>query len=248
MMKTLFSLALVCLMLGASSRPAAAQVLSSPHSNAGVAVHVGSLGVGFDLAVRVSERLNVRGEFNTFTFNHDFDQDGITLAAQLKLRSVNAFLDWFPFGGGFHLSPGVMVHNGNEVNANAIVPGGRKFSLGDEDLTSNPANPVNGAANVSFKKIAPMLVLGWGNIVPRGNRRWSIPFELGVVLSKAPTALLSLGGSACDSNGNNCRNIATEPRLQADVAKEQANLNSDISDIEVLKLIPVFSLGFSFKF
>ena len=244
-MKTLFALALVCLMLGASSQNVAAQVLSSPSSNAGVAVHGGSLGLGFGLAVPVSERLNVRGEFNALSVNHDFDKDGITLAAQLKLRSVNAILDWFPFGGGFHLSPGVMLYNGNEVNANALVPGGRKFSLGDEDLTSNPANPVTGAANVSFKRVAPMLVLGWGNIVPRGERRWSIPFELGAVLSKAPTALLSLGGSACDTNGNNCRNIATEPRLQADLAKEQATMNSDL---EVLKFIPVLSLGFSYKF
>ena len=104
---------------------------------------------------------------------------------------------------------------------------------------------MTGAATVSFKRVAPMLVLGWGNIVPRGERRWSIPFELGVVFSKAPTGLLSLGGSACDANGNNCRNIAAEPRLQADLAKEQATMNSDL---EVLKLIPVLSLGFSYKF
>jgi len=100
-MKTLFAVALVCLMLGASSRTAAAQVLSSPSSNAGVAFHLGSLGLGFGLAVPVSERLNVRGEFNALSVNHDFDQDGITLAAQLKLRSVNAYLDCFPSAAAF---------------------------------------------------------------------------------------------------------------------------------------------------
>ena len=60
-------------------------------------------------------RANVRVGFNTFTFNRDFDDDGITLAAKLKLRSVSAYFDWFAFGGGFHISPGVMLYNGNEV-------------------------------------------------------------------------------------------------------------------------------------
>lgn len=245
-MKTVLALSLVLLMLGAGSRTAAAQVLSSPNSHAGVAFNVAApLGVGVDIAVPVSEKVNIRGGFNAFSFNRDFDDDGIEYAAQLRLRSVSAHLDWFPFGGGFHLSPGVMVYNGNEVNADAFVPGGSTFDLGDETLRSNPANPVTGTFDLSFKRVAPSVRLGWGNIVPRGTRRWSIPFELGVVFSNSPTALLSLGGSACASNGTNCRNIATEPQLQADLKQEQDQLNEDL---EVLKVIPVISLGFSFKF
>ena len=60
-----------------------------------------------------------------------------------------------------------------------------------------------------------------------------------------PTSTLSFGGSACNQTGTNCRNIATDPKLQADVAKEQVNMNSDLS---ILKVIPVLSLGFSYKF
>ena len=93
--------------------------------------------------------------------------------------------------------------------------------------------------------VAPSLLIGWGNIVPHGNRRWSIPFELGVVYSRAPTSTLTLGGSACNQNGTNCRNTATDPTLQADVTKEQNKMNSDLA---VLKILPVLSLGFSYKF
>ena len=138
-----------------------------------------------------------------------------------------------------------MLYNGNEVDANAFVPGGETFDLGDESLTSNPSNPVSGTAGVSFKKVAPSVRIGWGNIVPRGDRRWSIPFELGVVFSDSPTAVLSLVGSACARNGTNWRNIATDPQLQADVQNEQGQINDDLS---VLKVIPVISLGFSVKF
>lgn len=245
-MKTFFALALVCLMLGAGSRTAAAQALSSPNSHAGVAFNLSApLGLGVDIAVPVSEKVNVRGGFNAFSLSRDFDNDGITLAAQLRLRSVSAHLDWFPFGGGFHLSPGVMLYNGNEVNADARVPGGRTFDLGDESLISNPANPVTGTFAVSFKKVAPSVRLGWGNIVPRSTKRWSIPFEIGLVFSSSPTAALSLGGSACARNGTNCRNLATDPQLQADLNREVAQLNDDLT---VLKVIPVISVGYSFKF
>jgi len=211
----------------------------------GAGVKLSTLGVGFDGAVAATDRSNVRVGVNFFNFNHDFDNDGITLAAHLKLRSVTAQFDWFPTGGGFHVSPGLMIYNGNRVEATASVPGGQQFTLGNDRLLSNPSNPVNGDARVSFSKVAPEITIGWGNIAARGDRRWSIPVELGVVFSRAPTGTLSLGGSACLTNGTNCRNVATEPVLQADVRQQEANLNDDL---EVLKVIPVFSIGFGYRF
>jgi hypothetical protein len=224
--------------------PATAQDLG-PHSSAGIAVKVSTLGFGFDTAFPVLDRANVRVGFNAFTFNHDFDDDGITLGASLKMRSLSAYFDWFPFGGGFHVSPGVMIYNGNQVTALATVPAGHTFDLGDETYFSSAADPVNGTAKIAFEKVAPSLLIGWGNIIPHGNRRWGIPFEFGVVYSRAPTATLAYGGSACNQSGTNCRNISTDPTLIANVAKEQTKMNSDLSP---LKIIPVFSLGFSYKF
>jgi hypothetical protein len=211
----------------------------------GVAAKVSTLGYGFDGAVSVTEKSNVRVGFNFLNFNHDFDNDGITLAAHLKLRSVTAAFDWFPFAGGFHVSPGIMIYNGNRVEAEALVPAGRTFDLGNDKLLSNPSNPVSGSAKVAYEKVAPAITFGWGNIATRGDRRWTIPVELGLVFSRAPTATLSLGGSACLQNGSNCRNIATEPLLQADVRQEEADLNDDLS---VFKLIPVISVGFGYRF
>jgi hypothetical protein len=223
----------------------AGEARSQTDSHAGVGVKVGTLGIGFDGAVPVADRVNVRAGVNFFNFNHDFDNEGITLAAQLKLRSVHAQVDLFPFAGGFRVSPGLMLYNGNRVEATAFVPAGMTFDLGDEQLISNPSNPINGNATIGFKKVAPIVTLGWGNIVPRGSRRWSIPVELGVVFSSAPAASLSLGGSACLQNGSNCRNIASDPTLQADVREQEATLNDDLS---MLKMIPVISFGFGYRF
>ena len=60
----------------------------------GVGVKLGTLGIGFDGAVAATDRSNVRVGVNFFNFNHDFDNDGITLAAHLKLRSVTAQFDF----------------------------------------------------------------------------------------------------------------------------------------------------------
>jgi len=212
--------------------------------HAGVVVKFSTLGFGFDVVAPVVPRLNVRAGFNLFGLNHDFETDGISLNGQVKMRSVAVRVDWFPTGRSFYVSPGVLLYNGNELSATATVLGGQNFSLGDEDLFSNPANPIGGTANVSYSGAAPMLMFGRGNLL-RGERRWSLPFEAGVVFSKAPKASLRLTGSACDPNGLNCRGLASDAGLQRDVADEERQINDGLS---VLRIIPVASIGFSYRF
>jgi hypothetical protein len=222
-------------------------IASAQESHLGIAVKATTLGWAIEAATPIADRVNVRAGFNFFSLSHTFDTDeDITLDAKLKLRSFNTYLDWFPFGGGFHLSPGLMVHNGIKVDATASVPNNTTFDLGDEkNLTSDPTSPVTGNATISFKTVAPIFVLGWGNLIPRGSRHWAIPFEIGVVYSRAPTGTLNLTGRACAANGTNCRNIATDPQLQADLKKQQDTLNHDLKP---LKALPIVSLGFAYKF
>ena len=82
----------------ASSALIMLSVAGTAHSQTqgGAAVNIGTLGIGFDGAVQVAQRANARVGVNFFNFNHDFDNDGTTLAAHLKLRSVTAQLDWTP--------------------------------------------------------------------------------------------------------------------------------------------------------
>lgn len=225
---------------------AANAAAQSSAAHGGVAVKIGVLGAGVDVAVPVGHKVNVRAGFSGFSLSHAFDNDGITLDASLKLRSASASLDWFPLGGGFHLSPGVMLYNGNEATAVASVPAGRTFTLGNQDFTSDPAKPVTGTVAITFeRRVAPSLMLGWGNIVPRSGRHWSVPFELGVVYAKAPTAVLGLSGNACDTRGLTCRSITTDAGLQAEVRAQEAKINDTI---DVLKVLPVFSIGLAFSF
>ena len=235
-------LAAVLFMLGSG---AASAQTTAPAARVGVAVRtLVPFPVGVDVAVALSRKVNLRAGFNMFTLNHDFDNDGINIAAKLKLSGIDSHLDWYPSGGSFHVSPGLLISNNIEVDGDATVTPGTSFDLGDATLFSNAANPVTGKAHVGFDRVAPSILLGWGNVLPRGNRRWSIPFEFGVIYSKAPAGTLTLSGSACTANGANCRNIASDPTLQNDLRTEVDKMNKDL---DVLKFIPVVSLGFSIR-
>src|SRR5947207_835263 len=84
-------------------------------------------------------------------------QAGITYKGNVTFRSVNAMLDFFPFAGGFHISPGALLYNGNQVTADATVPAGQTFTLNNVDYRSSATNPIVGNGKLALNKAAPMV-------------------------------------------------------------------------------------------
>jgi hypothetical protein len=76
-----------------------------------------------------------------FSYNRGFNHHGITYKGQLDLHPGEVHLDFYPFGHGLHLNPGLLVYNGNGATANANVPGNSTFSLGGATYLSDPTNP-----------------------------------------------------------------------------------------------------------
>jgi len=211
----------------------------------GVGVRLSSLGIGGEVAVALTRRSNLRGGFNLLGYSRSFSKDGISYAGSLSWRSAEAHYDWFPLGRGLHLSPGLMAYNGNKVTATASVSGNQSLTLNGVQYFSDPANPVSGNGKVDFNKVAPTIMVGLGNLVRRRGRRFSVNFEVGAAYQGAPQATLSLGGGVCGSGGLNCRSIASDPVVQANVAAEQKKINHDISPF---KVYPLISLGFGYRF
>jgi hypothetical protein len=214
-------------------------------SSLGVGVKVSLLGAGIEAATPLTYHTNLRFGFNAFSYSRGFTNDGIGYNADLSFRSFETHFDWFPFAGGFHLSPGLMVYNGNQIKANATVPGGQSFTLGGTGYISDVANPITGAGKIGFNTVGPMVTVGWGNLVPRKNKHISVPFEIGVLFQGSPQATLNLVGNACDSTGANCHNIGTDTTFQNNVIAQQNKLNNDMS---FFKVYPIVSLGFGYKF
>jgi len=174
---------------------------TKPFSRLGIGVKISLLGAGVEAATPITANSNLRGGFNIFSYDQNFNEDGITYDGQLRLRSAEAHYDWFPFHGSFHVSPGVLVYNGNQVTANASVPGGSTFTLNDTTYTSSPTDPITGTGKVDFIKAGPMFTVGWGNLLPRNHRHFSFPVELGVIYTGAPRTALSMGGNRLRLHG-----------------------------------------------
>jgi hypothetical protein len=210
----------------------------------GVGARLSTLGAGAEAGASLNQKLNIRGGFNLFSYSRGFIHDGVTYKGQLQLRSGEVHLDWYPFGHGFHLSPGLLVYNGNGATANASVPGGSTFTLGGTTYLSDPASPITGKGTLDFVKAAPTVLFGFGNLVPR-TRHFSINFEMGVVFQGSARTALNLTGNACDLTGANCVNAATDPTVQANVHSEQIKLDNKLSPF---KYYPVLSFGLGYRF
>jgi len=213
----------------------------------GIGVDLSSLGISGQLAVQVLQRANVRVGFNWFDYRGTLNDDGILYAGNLNLKSVNANFDYFLFRS-FHVSPGLLIYDRNNATDSASVPGGQRFVLGNTTYESSAFSPVDANARLSLNKVAPEVLFGIGNLIPRGRRRWSVEVEAGVAYQGAPNVSLNLSGFACvpPSNvGPSCTNAATDPTVQSDARAQAAKLAREGA---IFRFYPVVSFGFGYSF
>ena len=143
------------------------------------------------------------------------------------------------------MTPGLLLYNDNNVSATATVATGQGFTLGGTTYYSNPSDPVRGTAALTMNKFAPTLGIGFGNLLPRSARHFSLSTDLGVAFVGTPQFALGLTGSACaQSNGTNCQ-PASNPSVAASVEAERVKIANDIKDI---KYYPELSIMFGYKF
>lgn len=216
-----------------------------PFSGLGIGVQVGLLGAGVQVATPIASRMNLRVGGNILSFSDSGSTSGVNYTANLRFRSAQAGVDWFPWGRSFHISPGALVYDGNQVTGNALIPAGSSFTLNGTSYVSDPADPANGSGSLQFAKAAPMVTVGWGNLVPRGEHHVSFPFEMGFAYLGEPKTVLSFTGSVCDSGMQGCESIASDPSAQANVAAEQAKFEKDA---RYARFFPILSQGFAFRF
>ena len=218
-----------------------------PFYGLAIGVRVGTTGVGLDLATPLSKRLNLRAGGSFLSIDPHFVEDGMDVIGDIQLRSGFVAMDVFPFHGGFHISPGYTLYNGDRLSGKATVPGGQDFDLGDGTYTSDTTDPVHGTFDLSSGgKSAPRLTLGWGNMIPRTDRHWSFLLEIGAeYVGKPPQVTLTLAGTVCQGPGF-CQSISQNPTAAQNVTIEQNQINSEIPSW--LRFFPLVSTGVSYRF
>jgi hypothetical protein len=214
----------------------------SDFSRIGIAVKVSTLGAGIEAATPLFSKFNLRGGFNMFRYSRPIADNGIQYNGQLRFQSAEAHLDWFPIRR-IHVSPGLLLYNGNQIAATASVPGGQSFSAGGTTYVSDPSNPVTGTGKMDFMRVAPSIMAGIGNLVPRNGKRFSFLFEAGVAYQGSAHVALNLAGNVCDTTGTFCRSISGDSAVQANIQAQAVKLQND-----VYRFFPIISLGVGFSF
>ncbi len=214
-----------------------------PFQSVSIGFTASTLGAGFEVATPLSRSLNLRSGINLFSFAYPFNVDNVNYDSKFQLRSSTSTIDWFPGHHSFHISPGIL-YSRNAFNAAVSVGPGQDFELGDQAFINSVNDPVGGAATIVFPhKVAPLLMVGFGNIIPRTGRRFSVPFEIGAAYTGSPRIDVNLNGTACTTDG--CVNFASNAEAQASLKQEIYDINEDLKRIPVY---PIVSLGFAYRF
>lgn len=244
--------------LMAASTLAAAQDSPPPPAETrfGVGVDVSILlGIGVSVAMPLPYNLNARGMYHTYTHDEEIEDDGGNYDGEIELKTFGAMLDWFPFGGAFRLTGGLMS-NGNEINLAGVANSGNQFEVGDCAYTSNPADPLRVNGRVDFRSTAPYLGIGWGGNMNSGPGLYGT-FDIGVMFSGSPKAALSAAGSAtvandgtandgeCGTAGTPVPNAASDPVVQRELRDAENDANEEAKDF---KLWPNLSFGIGYRF
>ena len=221
---------------------------AEPLPRFGIGLNAGTLGAGIQGATAVTRKSNVRIGFSYFSYGGSLtsSKNNIAFDGTLRLESAEVLYDQY-IAKGFHISPGVAIYDGNQATGNASVPAGQTFKLNSVNYYSAARDPVTGTGSFTSGTIAPELLLGFGNLLPRSARHFTVNFDLGVIFTRSPSIKLNLLGSACTTGPTSgCSSISGSPLVQANLQAEQTRLNNDAGPY--LKYWPVIRLGFGYKF
>lgn len=210
------------------------QADSYRRSNLSVTGKIGTLGLGAELDIALTDSLGARIGLNSYSYQYNANSSTVNYDFHLKLQTVSALADWYPFDdSSFRTSVGVMYNN-NKVNLTGQPTGGT-YTINGNTYSSTDVGSLQGT--MSFNKVAPYIGIGWGKPAPY-NRGWGMTTDFGVLIQGSPkTSLVATCGSAIAGT-------ASCTQLQSDAAAENTKLQNDLGNF---KLWPVASIGISYQ-
>jgi hypothetical protein len=209
---------------------AADQLDSSSRSGVAVVGKISSLGLGAELDLGLTDSLGARIGFNAFNYNYNTTSGSVNYDFKLKLQTISALADWYPFQGSFRTSAGLMYNN-NKVSLGGQPTGGN-YIINGTSYSSTQVGSLQG--DMSFNKVAPYIGIGWGNPAARG-KGWGMTSDIGVLFQGNPKTSLV---ATCTPSTPSCT------QLQNDAAAENTKLQNDLRNF---KWWPVVSVGISYQ-
>ncbi len=194
-----------------------------------IGLHAGLLGFGPGVTQSIVDTVNIRAEYNYFSYSSNQTESNVDYSADFKLNSGDVLLDWYPMEGSFHLSGGLLF-NGNKFDMTGRPTSGT-YDINGTTYTAAQIGTLS--AKVDFDSVAPYLGIGWGNPVADGGH-WGVTLDLGVVYQGSPNAKLSATGP-----------IASDATFQSNLAAEQSSLQNSLDN---WTFYPVATVGLNYQF
>lgn len=206
--------------------PASAALAQTSPVAAGL--NLGTPGVGGELQLQLSDQFMVRGDADWLSFSHDKGYSGVDYDGKLKSKTLGAFADWHPGGGGFLVSGGAYFGQ-RKIDLSAQPTA--NVDIGGQSFTPSQVGRINGSAKLS--KAQPFAGVGWDNTF--GGGAWGFRALAGVAFSKRPDVSLTSSGGA----------LSADPGFQARLRQEEADLRDDAKGF---RYYPVVQVGLTRRF
>lgn len=200
----------------------------------GISLRAGTLGIGADFNVGLTDKLNLRLGYSLFDYDTTIEDTDVVYDGELELRNATALLDYHAFGGGFRFSFGAVGAN-TELDVEAKPSG--TYEIGDEVFTAAQVGRLFGNAQMG-NDIAPYIGIGWGNTLD-AEGRVSFLFDIGAVYTGNPEVNLT---AVCAQTP---QGQAVCPRLQEEVQREEDEL---AEETDISEWYPVIGLGIAIRF
>jgi hypothetical protein len=203
------------------------------HAEIGLTGEVGTTGIGAHASFPLRPQLNLRVGFGYLGYSYSGSTNSVDYDLNLKARTYDALLDWYPTEGkSFHITGG-LAYNGNKIDVHAKPNTVGNYTIQGNTYSAANAGQVNGT--VDFGKLAPYLGVGWNT--GQNEKGWSVSSDVGVMFQGSPRTNLTTSG--CTAPGAVC------DQFRADVQRESASLNDEVSKF---KVYPVLRIGLNYRF
>ncbi len=207
---------------------------------------VSLLGIGAQLGTDLGPRLDVRLFGNYTNMTHRYVQSGFNIALNVQLANTGARADFYPFYRfPFRISPGYLYLNQNRVAANLQGRPGATFTLNNVTYSSDNADPVHGTGRLLLGGGGFTVTAGMGRIISHTRKRFTYPFEAGVVFINTPVAQFNLSGQVCSSNQTECQPAAQFPTFAANLSAQVTSWNRRVAPFHIY---PILEGGVAYSF
>lgn len=209
------------------------QNVMADQGSVGVGVKAGTLGAGVEVALDLTDDLDLRGGFNYIKFDFDSSISEIDYNMEPEFKNLTMLLDWYPFSGAFRLTGGFSL-NDNKVNLDGTAS--RDLIPLQHGQYAYLTDLVRLQGTVEYNGFAPYAGIGWNS--NHDDSGWGVSADLGVLFQGAATV--------SDLNVVTGLNYsAYQDRVDAYLEKQKEEIQDELDKYEYY---PVASIMLNYSF